>query len=498
MSNILDYLEDSANRFPDKKAFIYKNTSITYKELYERSTEYGEKYSSILDGKTNKPICILADRGIDVLSYMFGCLYSGNFYVLIDSALPIARVSEMVASINPICVIGEDDIVKDLQAGNEFVCISYDKLSCVTTNKKYGKHLSYGLEPMYGVFTSGSTGVPKLVVKSHNSLMEFIDLFTKMFNIGSNDVFGNQFPFYFDASTKDIFCGLKCGATVHIIPKEYFSFPKELVKYLNEKCITTIIWVPSALVLVANMRALDGFNLDCIRNVFFVGEQMPIKQLNYWKACLEKTRFVNLYGATEVAGNFLYYVYSDVLDVSQRIPTGKAFPNTKVFLLDGKNNLITQSGVEGEICVTGNTLSLGYYNNNDATKKSFVQNPLVPYSETIYKTGDLAYYDQNANIVWSCRKDFQIKHMGYRIELSEIEICINTLDYIEECCCAYDNKNDSIVLFYTSARDCRKEIGKHVRSRLPKYMYPSKYIRLDSMPHNANGKIDRKKLKEII
>lgn len=497
MSNILDYLEDSANRFPDKKAFIYKNTSITYKELYERSTEYGEKYSSILDGKTNKPICILADRGIDVLSYMFGCLYSGNFYVLIDSALPIARVSEMVASINPICVIGEDDIVKDLQAGNEFVCISYDKLSCVTTNKKYGKHLSYGFEPMYGVFTSGSTGVPKLVVKSHNSLMEFIDLFTKMFNIGSNDVFGNQFPLYFDASTKDIFCGLKCGATVHIIPKEFFSFPKELIKYLSVNSITTIVWVPSAMVLISNLKALDGIKDLSLKKVFFVGEQMPLKHLNYWKKSLSSIRYINLYGATEVAGNFLFHEYINLLSDDQKIPTGKSFPNTKVFLLDNEDGLIIDNNVEGEICVVGNTLSLGYYNNIKLSQEKFVQNPAVVYNEIMYRTGDIGYYNDNNDIVWACRKDFQIKHMGYRIELNEIESIINSYEKVNECCCVYDEQEDKILLYYTSDNDLKKELGTFVRKKMPKYMYPAKYIKLDQMPHNANGKIDRRKIKEI-
>ena len=181
------------------------------------------------------------------------------------------------------------------------------------------------------------------------------------------------------------------------------------------------------------------------------------------------TCFINIYGSTEVAGNFLYYLYEDMLPDDQRLPTGVPFPNTKVFLLAEDGELITESGREGEICVVGDTLSLGYYGNREMTDKVFVQNPLVGYRETMYRTGDMA-------------------------SLSEIEITLGAVPGIEECCCSYDPDKKKILFYYSAASDMKKEIGKQVRAKLPKYMFPSKYIRLDSMPHNANGKIDRKKL----
>jgi acyl-coenzyme A synthetase/AMP-(fatty) acid ligase len=180
----------------------------------------------------------------------------------------------------------------------------------------------------------------------------------------------------------------------------------------------------------------------------------------------------------------------------QRLPTGKPFPDTKVFLLKEDGTKVQKPGEMGEICVVSDTLSLGYYGQPEMTAEVFVQNPAAAYREIMYKTGDLAVYDEDGNIVWASRKDFQIKHMGYRIELSEIEIILGAVPQIGECCCIYDEEKKKILFYYQAEEDLKKVIGKQVREKLPKYMFPSKYIRLDAMPHNANGKIDRKKLAE--
>lgn len=500
MINLLEYLENSKDRFPKKNAFIDRDKSITFEELYNIAVKVGGYICEAnKQHNINKPICVIGERGIDVLVCMFGCLYSGNFYVLIDGALPKERIDLMVRSIMPLGIIvtnGSNYAYDDVDfcfnySEDSVVCVKNDFLDVIKSIRSQ----CHSFDPAYGVFTSGSTGVPKLVVKSHQALIEFIEVYTDMFGFSDSDILGNQFPFYFDASTKDIFSCLKCGITTHIIPKEYFSFPKELVKYLIEKAITKIVWVPSALTLVANANLFEELgvpsNLD---TVLFVGEQMPIKQLNYWKSHLQNARFINLYGSTEVAGNFLYYEYKTMLDPALRLPTGQPFPNTKVILLNNDQKEITEVEVEGEICVTGNTLSSGYYHNEELTNSVFVQNPLVSYREILYKTGDLAHYDKNGNIVWSTRKDFQIKHMGYRIELSEIDTIVGALAGIDECCSVYDDIQKKIILFYTAKEDMKKALGLWIRGHMPKYMFPSRYERIDNMPHNQNGKIDRKAL----
>ena len=357
----------------------------------------------------------------------------------------------------------------------------------------------HSFDPLYGIFTSGTTGLPRLVVKSHAAMIHFIEDFVDLFGFSQKDILGNQLPFYFDASTKDLFCCLKCGLTVHIIPKMYFSFPRKLIRYLIDNRISRIIWVPSALTLLANADSLETVGIPTLlEKVFFVGEQMPVRQLNYWKRHLPETGFINLYGSTEAAGNSLYYVYDHPLADDARLPAGKPFPDTKVFLLSEDGQPVTEAGRTGEICLVSRTLAMGYYGQPEMTGKVFVQNPLVPYRETMYRTGDLAVYDREGNIVWTSRRDFRIKHMGYRIELSEIEVCAGAVPGVEECCCVYDEDTGKILLCYRSGTDLKKEIGRQVRARLPRYMYPSSYIRLDTIPRNANGKVDRKALAAVL
>lgn len=506
MKNVLEYLENTAFRVSEKDAFVCEEERITFSELRRRAAVYGMRIAKNADYLTGRPVCVIGERDINALVCMLACVYSGNFYVLVDSSLPKARIEKMLEAVD---FIGTVSCSGEQYDSNRFLFSDVYELSdsdaeeeCTQEElERFVKKRiedSCSFDPLYGIFTSGTTGDPKLVVKSHAAMISFIDLFTQMFGFEEKDILGNQFPFYFDASTKDLFCCLKCGLTVHIIPKQFFSFPQLLIEYLIREKITKIIWVPSALCLVANTDSLCNIGIpQTLQKVFFVGEQMPVKQLNYWKKLMPQVEFVNIYGATETAGNFLYFIYDKILLDDQRLPTGKPFPDAKVYLIREDGSPVDGPGQMGEICVVSNTLSLGYYGRQEMTNEVFVQNPFAAYRETMYRTGDLATYDTDGNIVWVSRKDFQIKHMGYRIELSEIEIALGAIAGIGECCCVYEEEKKKILFYYQAEKDLKKEIGKQVREKLPKYMFPSKYIRLDAMPHNANGKIDRKKLASI-
>ena len=285
---------------------------------------------------------------------------------------------------------------------------------------------------------------------------------------------------------------------MEIIPKNLFAQPVRLLNYLVDKKINTIFWVPSELVLVANLHALKKVDLThSLKRILFAGEVMPTKQLNEWIKYLPQAMYANLYGPTEITVDCSFYIVDRVFEDNEPIPIGNPIKNSDVFVLNEKNELVSGSEV-GELCVRGTSLSLGYYNNLEKTQEVFVQNPLNSmYHELIYRTGDLVRYNEYGELVYVSRKDYQIKHMGHRIELGEIENVVAGMQGINSCCCVYDEKKKKIVLVYEGKQEKEKIISL-LNSLLPDYMIPGKILSIDSMPLNANGKIDRKMIKEII
>jgi non-ribosomal peptide synthetase component F len=324
-----------------------------------------------------------------------------------------------------------------------------------------------------------------------------MEYFPALFHITKEDVIGNQAPFDFDVSVKDIYSTLNVGATMVIIPKKLFSMPARLLDYLCDHQVTTLIWAVSALCLVSQLKGFTYKVPALVSKVLFSGEAMPVKQLNIWRKYLPDASYVNLYGPTEITCNCTYYEIDREFTDDEKLPIGKPFPNEKVFLLDENDKQVTQNGILGELCVAGTALALGYYKNPGQTKRAFVQNPLNPhYPELIYRTGDLAFYDEYNKLYFAGRKDFQIKHMGHRIELEEIEMALNGYSLIERACCVFDAQKNKITAFYVGTME-GKEISGKMRETLPVYMIPTVFHSLPELPITANGKVDRKKLLEM-
>jgi acyl-coenzyme A synthetase/AMP-(fatty) acid ligase len=357
-------------------------------------------------------------------------------------------------------------------------------------------------DPVYALFTSGSTGVPKGAVICHKNILSYIDWYSETFGINEKTVFGNQTPFYFSMSVSDVFSTLKCGATLHIIPKLCFSFPIKLMEFMKERKVNTIYWVPSALCIVANYEMFKYAELPDLKKILFAGEVMPTRQLNYWIKSMPDAMFANLFGPTETTDICTYYVVDREFADDEPLPMGHACNNCDVFVVDEQGNLVapdideeTGYSPEGELYARGSFLAMGYYGNPEKTAEAFVQNPLNPYyPELVYKTGDLVKYNKYGELVYITRKDFQIKHMGYRIELGEIEAGAGTIQGIKSCACVYDAEVDKIVFVYEGKKLTDEEILASISARVPHYMVPNVVVRVKSMPHNQNGKIDRKLL----
>ena len=494
--NILDYLEQSARHYPDKIAFADEMSTCTYKELWKTARSVGTKLANYVPPRS--PVPVFMEKRVETIYAFLGAVYAGCFYVLLDPKLPSERLKQILQTLQSEVLVLHPDYEKQFKAleyeGNvvnilEALQEEEDAVLLETIREQ-----RLDIDPLYAIFTSGSTGIPKGVLVSHRSVIDFMEEFVDIFGITDKDVIGNQAPFDFDVSVKDIYSTLKTGATMQIIPKKMFSFPTKLLDYLDEREITTLIWAVSALCIVTTLKGLEYKVPQKVNKIIFSGEVMPIKHLNEWKKYLPDALYANVYGPTEITCNCTYYIVDREFQPGESLPIGQPFPNEKVFLLDEGNQLVREAGKKGEICVSGTALSLGYYRNPEQTKKVFVQNPLnEKYLERIYRTGDMAYYGHDGYLYFASRKDFQIKHMGHRIELGEIELAMEMAEGIRRACCTYDEPENKIIAFYEGEAE-KRQIVRALGKKLPAYMIPNVWVKLDRLPITKNGKIDRKKM----
>jgi acyl-coenzyme A synthetase/AMP-(fatty) acid ligase len=290
------------------------------------------------------------------------------------------------------------------------------------------------------------------------------------------------------------------GSTIVLIPDSLAAFPIKILEILVKEKITFLFWVPTIMVNIANMGLLEKIHLPSLKTVWFAGEVFPTKQFNYWKNNLKDCLFANLYGPIEITLDCTYFIIDRDIPDDEPLPIGIACRNTDILILNEEDKLV-EKGEEGELCVRGTSLAMGYFNNPEKTALAFVQNPLNnSYPEIIYRTGDVVLVNERDEIVFKGRKDSLVKHLGYRIELGEIEhVIVNTLKIAKNGCVVYNSIKKEITLFYEASNEISvAEFRKELRKSLPKYMIPTVYIFMQELPRNTNGKIDRLYLKNIV
>lgn len=490
MNSVWQLVERAAARVPERIAAADREHSYTYAALLQAA----RRLASLLPYDARKPIGVFAGRDAETVVRFLAVICSGNFYVPLDPDMPAARLRAIVEDAAPPVLLGRPEDrcrLEELGYSGGFLTMD-DAGDAVCTPCPCS-----GDDPLYMVYTSGSTGKPKGVLKSHGAMLSFLEAFSSRFPLDEGEVLGNQTPFFFDASAKDLYLSLWAGGTLEILPSELFSFPPMLIRYLNERRVTWICWVPSALCIVTQLGTFREVLPETLRSVFFVGEVFPVKQLQKWRDALPEARFVNLFGSSEIAGVCCCYPVTGSLEGVTVLPMGKPLPNCRVSLWDAASGRPADSPDQvGEVYISSPALALEYYHDPEKTAAAFFTDAS---GSRVFRTGDLAKYDDAGNLVFVSRKDFQIKHKGRRIELGEIEAAADALPQLRRCCCLYDQEKHRIFLFCELQPDSGWDsaaVRRALKERLSDYMLPERVTVLDRLPLNANGKIDRQTLKQ--
>ena len=494
--SIIEQFERTADLYCNKIMFSDDRQCLTFSQVLDRAKRLGSALSHLVEARC--PVAVMSGRNVFTPAAFLGIVYAGCFYAPMDPTQPEKRLKGILEVLKPSVLVADAENAPVARAlGFEGDILITDELfeSEIDEPALASRRESACIDdPLYVIFTSGSTGAPKGVITSVQSLCCYINAYRDVMGIDDSDILGNQSPLDYIAAIRDIYLPVFTGASTYIIPKQCFVMPAELFKTLNEQKITAVGWSVSVFTIAVKVGAFDSGRPEYLKKVCFSGSVMPCSVLRAWQQNLPETKFVNQYGPTECTASCSYYEVTDLVGENDTLPIGRPYKNYRIFLL-GENNEPVKQGEQGEICVSGPIVALGYYNAPELTAKSFIQNPLnSAFAERIYKTGDYGVFREDGVLLFKGRKDRQIKHLGHRVELSEIEAAAMGLENVTDCCAMYHKEKELIYLFYTGSAGV-KEIAGYLRGILPGFMVPRKLVALEALPRLANGKTDMQTLK---
>jgi D-alanine--poly(phosphoribitol) ligase subunit 1 len=499
-----------AEQYKDRTAlWLNENDRTTYEELNRVSNRIA-RYMIGRGITARDVVCISGTKGLYSFACMIACLEIGAAYSVIDPDSPAERLRKILLTCKPIALFAEHDLITKIKQtieNHSIVFINTEELM-TTFNSYEDMNVSVtcqitGSHPAYIMFTSGSTGIPKGAVMTHANVLNLIEWSKETYSISPDDILTNVNPLYFDNSVFDFYSALFNAACLVPFSKEEVRDPKIFLEKVDSARCTLWFSVPSLLIFLQTMRALNQDNMKYIKRFIFGGEGYPKAKLKLlYDLYNHRAELFNVYGPTECTCICSSYkiTSNDFRDLQGFPPLGEIISNFSYLILDENNQKVPDNMI-GELCLLGPNVGRGYYNDPTRTMSSFVQNPYnSQFTETMYKTGDLVRYNpEDGKLYITGRKDNQIKHMGYRIELEEIETALNTLDYVSQAIALHGNSyglSRLIAVISLKANVDESVIRKDVQEIIPDYMIPTVYHFIDELPKNPNGKVDRKKLAE--
>lgn len=502
MNSAVMMLEATAAKLGDKPALQDEWETLTFRDLRQRALSIAAGLAAAKQGRSGLlPVIVYLPKSANSVACFTAAMYNAVPYVPVAADIPMKRLQSIADSLRQGYLITCPQLfpnLADLHLDGFTVHLVEDLAACPADEAAALAQVAQVIDtdPIYIMYTSGSTGVPKGVTIPHRGILDYALWLQETFQFDEHTVLGNQSAFYFDNSTLDIFTMFLTGAKLILIPEVLFRFPAKLPEFVEEQHINTIFWVPTVMISVANSGILEQRAMPELKKVLFCGETMPNRQLNIWRRCHPDALYANLYGPTEITDVCTYYVVDRPFSDTDPLPIGRACRNMRAVVLT-EDNRLAAPGETGELCILGSGLALGYWNAPEITRRSFVQNPLcTDYDERMYRTGDLAYVDGEGLLMFVGRKDSQIKLRGNRIELGEIEVAAKSLETVENACVLFDAERQEIVLFVqTKAQLVLRKLNLELRKLLPAYMLPGRLVCMEELPLTPNGKLDRVTLK---
>lgn len=499
--NMLDFFEETVKRQPTRISIHDNEEAITFAQLRNKALALAEVIREALDGKVTQIIGVHAPKSSSAVVMQLAILYSGNAYMNLNVNDPMLRQQAIVDTICPVLIISS---TPDFRPQN-VKTIFYDYKNAPASPQAEVPIAAYyqqliDADPMCVINTSGSTGVPKGIALSHRNFIDFMGAVKTEGLVQEAGIAASLVPIVFDVYSFELCLLMAQAFTLVLVPHSLAAFPRRILELMIAKKVSFIFWVPTIMVNIANMKLLDSINLPDLRQVWFIGEVFPTPHFNYWRSKLPGVQFANFYGPAEITIACFYHIANVVIPDNESIPLGKPMRNTAALILDEEGNEVNIPGVLGELCIRGSGVTLGYCNDFEKTNRSFTQNPLnKSWPERIYHTGDLVAYNNKNDLIYKGRRDNMIKIRGYRVELGEIDrVAVALLEEVANCCSVYSKEKQKIALFYEAETDLEPaSVLKRLASGLPRYMLPTVFIRLEALPMNTNGKLDRKKCSEL-
>ncbi|WP_243525757.1 non-ribosomal peptide synthetase [Bacillus pseudomycoides] len=493
--HFIQLFEKTVKNNPYKVAVVERGKSITYDELDKKSTSlaYKLKCSGISKGQI---VGIILDSSIELITSILGIMKAGAAYLPIETNTPLDRILYILENSNASLVLTDSKIKITNSINNRVINVNELNLENHIVQDKC--ILTEGLnESAYIIYTSGTTGLPKGVNISHLGLSNYVTWFSKFGGVCKEDKTILLSSFAFDLGYTSLYPILANGGTLHLLTKDYYMDPKNLINYIDSNCITYLKLTPSLYSILNDYDPNHQF--QSLRLIIFGGEPLNIghvKNINR----VNNIRIVNHYGPTETTiGCIAGDIHLDSQDITRTYSSiGKPIFNMTAYIVDEDLNMVP-SGVPGELCISGVGVAKGYINQPDLTNEKFISNPFQE-GQRLYRTGDLARWLPDGNIEFLGRTDHQVKIRGYRIETAEIEQILLTFHNIKDALVIpiYSQVKEAQLCAYICSHSpvSIQELRRYLMDKLPDYMIPAYFVRIEQFPLTPNGKVDRKALPE--